>query len=170
MDEALAGSPTLKIAHARTRKALAFADVSKAALYPQVNADAEITREGFVACGSSQRDPKINPRLNAAPCLRHSGGAQPYVVGILHRADEPAAIDRDVELAREIVELAMVQNKLCQFMREGERVENFVRIEPSRWVRRKIPDACGDRGPADSGAPTDLLRPRRCALAQGRQR
>ena len=53
MDEALAGSPTLKIAHARTRKALAFADVSKAALYPQVNADAEITRERFSARGEA---------------------------------------------------------------------------------------------------------------------
>ena len=51
MDEALAGSPTLKIAAARTRKALAFADASKAALYPQVNADAEITRERFSARG-----------------------------------------------------------------------------------------------------------------------
>jgi NodT family efflux transporter outer membrane factor (OMF) lipoprotein len=51
MDEALAGSPSLKIAAARTRKALAFADVSKAALYPQVNADAEITRERFSARG-----------------------------------------------------------------------------------------------------------------------
>jgi NodT family efflux transporter outer membrane factor (OMF) lipoprotein len=53
MDEALAGSPTLKIAAARTRKALAFADVSKAALYPQVNADAEITRERFSARGEA---------------------------------------------------------------------------------------------------------------------
>ena len=53
MDEALTGSPTLKIAAARTRKALAFADVSKAALYPQVNADAEITRERFSARGEA---------------------------------------------------------------------------------------------------------------------
>src|SRR5437667_5146473 len=53
MNEALAGSPSLKIAAARTRKALAFADVSKAALYPQVNADAEITRERFSARGEA---------------------------------------------------------------------------------------------------------------------
>ncbi len=47
MDEALAGSPTLKAAAARARKALAVADVSKSALYPQVNADLEVTRERF---------------------------------------------------------------------------------------------------------------------------
>ena len=40
MDEALADSPTLKVAAARTRKALAFADSAKSALYPQVNGDA----------------------------------------------------------------------------------------------------------------------------------
>jgi outer membrane protein TolC len=47
MNEALAGSPTLKVAAARTRKALAFADVSKAALSPQVNGSASSTRERF---------------------------------------------------------------------------------------------------------------------------
>jgi NodT family efflux transporter outer membrane factor (OMF) lipoprotein len=47
INEALAGSPTLKVATARTRKALAFADVSKAALSPQVNASASSTRERF---------------------------------------------------------------------------------------------------------------------------
>ncbi|HSS69749.1 MAG TPA: efflux transporter outer membrane subunit [Casimicrobiaceae bacterium] len=47
IDEALSGSPTLKVAEARTRKALAAADVSRAALYPQVNGDLEMTRERF---------------------------------------------------------------------------------------------------------------------------
>src|SRR6202158_887948 len=47
MSEALAGSPTLKVAAARTRKALAFADVTKAALSPQVNGSASSTRERF---------------------------------------------------------------------------------------------------------------------------
>jgi NodT family efflux transporter outer membrane factor (OMF) lipoprotein len=47
IDEALAGSPTLKVAEARTRKALALADVSRAALSPRVDADYEVTRERF---------------------------------------------------------------------------------------------------------------------------
>ncbi len=51
IDEALAGSPTLKIAAARTRKALAFADVAKSSLYPQVNATFDATRERFSAHG-----------------------------------------------------------------------------------------------------------------------
>ncbi|HEV8255769.1 MAG TPA: efflux transporter outer membrane subunit [Casimicrobiaceae bacterium] len=51
IDEALVGSPTLKIAAARTRKALAFADNARSTLYPQVNADLEITRERFTERG-----------------------------------------------------------------------------------------------------------------------
>lgn len=51
IDEALAGSPTLKVAEARTRKALAFADVSKAALSPRIDADYRATRERFADHG-----------------------------------------------------------------------------------------------------------------------
>src|SRR6202023_1881202 len=47
MNEALAGSPTLKVAAARTRKALAVADVTKAARSRQVNGSASSTRERF---------------------------------------------------------------------------------------------------------------------------
>ena len=47
MSEALAGSPTLRVAAARARKALAITQVAQAALAPQVNADAEATREQF---------------------------------------------------------------------------------------------------------------------------
>jgi NodT family efflux transporter outer membrane factor (OMF) lipoprotein len=45
IDEALAESPTLRVAAARTRKALAFAQTAKAPLYPQVNGDLEISRQ-----------------------------------------------------------------------------------------------------------------------------
>ncbi|HEY1459926.1 MAG TPA: efflux transporter outer membrane subunit [Casimicrobiaceae bacterium] len=47
MQEALTGSPTLKVAEARTRKALAFADSAKAALYPQIDANLAITEQRF---------------------------------------------------------------------------------------------------------------------------
>lgn len=47
MDEALGGSPSLAVAQARVRKALAFATTTKAALAPQVNGAMEITRERF---------------------------------------------------------------------------------------------------------------------------
>ncbi len=47
IEEALAGSPTLKVAAARTRKALGLAETSKAALYPRVDASYEATRERF---------------------------------------------------------------------------------------------------------------------------
>jgi NodT family efflux transporter outer membrane factor (OMF) lipoprotein len=45
MDEALGGSPTLRIAQARLRKALAASQASAASLYPHADADAQVTRE-----------------------------------------------------------------------------------------------------------------------------
>lgn len=47
MDEALAGSPSLREATARTRRALALAGASEAALYPKVDAHAEASRRRF---------------------------------------------------------------------------------------------------------------------------
>ena len=49
--EALAGSPTLKVAEARTRAALALADAGKAVLYPQVNAGARAAHQRFPGHG-----------------------------------------------------------------------------------------------------------------------
>jgi NodT family efflux transporter outer membrane factor (OMF) lipoprotein len=51
MNEALDGSPTLKVAAARARKALAFADVAQAALSPRVDGSASSTRERFTERG-----------------------------------------------------------------------------------------------------------------------
>ena len=45
IDEALAGSPNLRVAEARTRQALAVAGIARSQLFPQINADAELTRE-----------------------------------------------------------------------------------------------------------------------------
>ncbi|HET6801550.1 MAG TPA: efflux transporter outer membrane subunit, partial [Casimicrobiaceae bacterium] len=47
IDEALAHSPTLNVAAARTRKALAVADASQSALSPRIDASASSTREHF---------------------------------------------------------------------------------------------------------------------------
>jgi NodT family efflux transporter outer membrane factor (OMF) lipoprotein len=51
IDEALAGAPTLRIAAARARKALAAADVDHAALLPRVDAGASSTRQRFAEHG-----------------------------------------------------------------------------------------------------------------------
>jgi NodT family efflux transporter outer membrane factor (OMF) lipoprotein len=47
MDEALTGSPTLRIAQARARKALAYAETQESSLYPRVDGDAQITHQRF---------------------------------------------------------------------------------------------------------------------------
>src|ERR1700674_3676660 len=47
IDKALAGSPTLRVAAARLRAALAFTQAAKSALYPRVDGAAQITRERF---------------------------------------------------------------------------------------------------------------------------
>ena len=53
LDEALRSSPTLAIAAARTRRALAAADISRAPLYPRVDAAASSTRERFSQRGTT---------------------------------------------------------------------------------------------------------------------
>jgi NodT family efflux transporter outer membrane factor (OMF) lipoprotein len=57
IDEALAGNPTLRVAQARTRKALASAATAKAVLYPQVNGDLEVSREQAPAHGLTPPPP-----------------------------------------------------------------------------------------------------------------
>ena len=47
IEEGLAGSPTLKVAEARTRAALAQAQVANSTRFPQVDGKADITRERF---------------------------------------------------------------------------------------------------------------------------
>lgn len=53
MDEALAHSPTLAIAAARTRRALAAVDVARAPLAPRVDATASTSRERFSEHGTT---------------------------------------------------------------------------------------------------------------------
>jgi NodT family efflux transporter outer membrane factor (OMF) lipoprotein len=53
IDEALASSPTLNIAAARTRKALAEADAAHSTLAPRIDANASSTRERFSEHGSA---------------------------------------------------------------------------------------------------------------------
>lgn len=47
MEEALASGPTLRAAESRARKALALTQTSNAALYPQIDANGQVTRERF---------------------------------------------------------------------------------------------------------------------------
>jgi len=47
VDEALADSPSLRVAEARVRQALAFATTTRSGLLPKVDGDAELTRERF---------------------------------------------------------------------------------------------------------------------------
>jgi len=47
MDEALASNPTLRVAQARSRKALAYAQTADAALYPRVDGSAQIIRQRY---------------------------------------------------------------------------------------------------------------------------
>ncbi len=66
MSEALDGSPTLKVAAARARKAIAAADLAQAALSPRVDGNASSTRERF-----SERGMIPPPRGDAWATLNH---------------------------------------------------------------------------------------------------
>lgn len=70
--EALAGSPSLRVADARVRKAVAVAQASNAALYPHLNGNASVTRQRFPEhglfpppiAGSTRTQPQLQAALD----------------------------------------------------------------------------------------------------------
>ena len=51
IDEALAGSPSLKVAETRLRRALAITDAAESALLPQLSADLDVTPQRYTELG-----------------------------------------------------------------------------------------------------------------------
>lgn len=72
--------------------------------------------------------------------LRHAAGHEPDVIRIRHRVHRAAALEGDVELARQVVELAVIENVVVQRVREGPRVQQFARVEAGSGRRGDVAD------------------------------
>ena len=86
-------------------------------------------------CGPSRRRARCGRRS------RHRlDGFGADVVGIFDRADQPAAVERNVEFARQIVERAIVDDDLRELLAEGHDIDQFVRIDAGGGIGRQVAD------------------------------
>src|SRR5207253_3276157 len=83
---------------------------------------AEVAGKGAVAGDAADRDTKVHTFLRA-----HRAEAD--VVRILERRHAAAAVERDVELARQAVELAMVEDAVVKGKAERPRVVELAGID-----------------------------------------
>ena len=113
----------------KTRTSAATTLLSSAGLHQH----AEIAGEGLVARGAAERDAEENFVADL-----HRLAAD--VVGVLDRADESAAIVGDVELARQIVERAVVDDDLRHLVTERHHVDQLERIDAGGRIRGEVAD------------------------------
>ena len=103
-----------------------------------------ITRELFVAGDAAKFHPEIdslvqrNPSAAAQRCSvgrnHHAHRHEPDVVCVRNRVHSSPTLKRDVELARQVVHFAVVQNVMVQGMGVGPDVQQFLPVESGRWT------------------------------------
>src|SRR5207247_924748 len=90
--------------------------------------DAEVAGEIAVSGDATDRDTEVHAFRNAlARC--DANGVEADVVRVLKRGDRTAAVERDVELARQSVELAVVEYRVIKREPERPRVDELLRID-----------------------------------------
>ena len=90
--------------------------------------DAGVAREIAVAGDAAEREAEPDARLDAET-VHHLDGLEADVVGVLQHRDDAAAVEGDVELARQAVERALVEDVEVPFARVGPRVDQFLRVD-----------------------------------------
>src|SRR6185312_11016118 len=93
--------------------------------------NAGVSREILVTCQSAEAEPEPNSRLEAKSIL-HRHRLEADIVSILQRRDGARAVKGDIELARQAVKRAVVENVEVPFARERARVDEFLRIDSGR--------------------------------------
>src|SRR5262249_41040544 len=101
------------------------------------NYDAGIARKVLVTGDPAECEPKPNAGFDIEP-LFHLHGGEADVVAILKHGDFSAAVEADVEFARQAVERTLVQDVKMPFARVGPRVEKFLRIDAGRRRTRDV--------------------------------
>src|SRR5690606_21611481 len=101
----------------------------------QPRASAEIAVPG----DASELDTKIDARWNCA-AFWHADGEEADVVGIDGGRDRSTAVERDVELARQAVEVAVIQDVVVQRPRVGTDVDQLVTIKSRCRRGGDVPD------------------------------
>ena len=118
----------------------------------RLHQDAEVAGEGLVAGRPAERDAEVDALRDlvgedvAVARRRRSGraadpdGLEADVVGVLDRRDLAAAVEGDVELARQVVELAVVEDELTERVGQRKRVDELVRVHAAGGVAGEVAD------------------------------
>ena len=92
---------------------------------------AGIAREILVAGDAAKHQTEPDARLDAEAVLHHDS-LKTDVVGVFQHRYDAAAVETDIELARNAVERAVVENVEMPLARVRPRVEQFLRIDAGR--------------------------------------
>jgi hypothetical protein len=89
---------------------------------------AGVAREILVTGDSAERETEIDARRDAMLVV-HDNGLKADVIGVFQRADQSRAIKGDVELARQSVQRAIVEDVMMHGARIGTRIDELLRID-----------------------------------------
>ena len=103
---------------------------------------AGLAREILVAGDAAEQQPEPDAGLDAEAVL-HLHGLEADVVGVLQRRNDAAAVEGDVELARQAVERALVEDVEVPFARIGARVDQLLRIDAGGRRAGDVADVVG---------------------------
>ena len=104
--------------------------------------DAGVAREILVAGDAAEREPEPDAGLGAEAVL-HLDRLEADVVGVFQHRNEAAAVEADIELARQAVERALVENVEMPFARVRPRVDQFLRIDAGGRRAGDVADVVG---------------------------
>ncbi len=122
--------------------------------------DTRVPREVLVARDAAERQPVVDPRRDRGT-LEHLDGLEADVVGVLQRGDLAAAVEADVELARQVEHAAAVQDVVVPVARVRPRVEQLLGVDAGRCRTRDVADVVrtgAARNDAEVGQPLDEMR------------
>ena len=103
---------------------------------------AGVAREIAVAGDAAEREAEPDARLDAVP-VDHLDGLEADVVGVLQHRNDAAAVEADIELARQAVERAIVQDVEVPFARVGPRVDQLLRVDAGGRRAGDVADVVG---------------------------
>ena len=162
-DEGLAAHPVEHVFQARLQAVGAIAVGDEGAhhgardlhaflgLQQDAGLEGEIEMAGDAAQLQAEIDARLEPRAPG-----DLAGDEADVVGVLEHGHAPAAVEGDVELARQAVHLAMIEDVVVHRAAERPRIVDFLRIDAGGRAAGDVADIVGTR--AARGEPQRLHR------------
>src|SRR6266404_6238750 len=95
-----------------------------------------------MASNAAEQHPEINSGGDRLFGPNRDGG-EAYVVGVLQDPEAPAAVKGDVELARQPVELAVVQDVMVELASVGAGIDQLLRIDTCGGAAGQVANVVG---------------------------